>query len=77
MDPANLYRAIKRLERDDLVESLGRRVVEGDTRRRYYGLTDLGRQVAAAESQRLERLTHVARSRNLVPSMVPSTEASS
>lgn len=74
MDPANLYRAIKRLKRDRLVEDLGRRQVEAlegsdvDERRRYYGLTELGRQAVSAESQRLERLTRVARERRLVPS---------
>ncbi|MDA8018083.1 MAG: PadR family transcriptional regulator [Thermoanaerobaculia bacterium] len=74
MDPANLYRAIKRLKRDGLVEDLGRRGVEAtggtdvDTRRRYYGLTEAGRGAVAAESLRLERLTRVARERLLVPS---------
>lgn len=74
MDPANLYRAVKRLERDGLVQVLGRRAVAAlddpsqDERRRYYELTDAGRRAVAAESARLERLTRVARRRNLVPS---------
>jgi DNA-binding PadR family transcriptional regulator len=70
MDPANLYRAVKRLKRDGLVEDLGRRPAESDDdeRRRYYGLTEAGRQAARAESLRLERLTAVARERRLVPS---------
>ena len=72
MDPANLYRAIKRLKRDGLVEDLGRRKVrtvadEVDSRRRYYGLTASGRDAATAESRRLERLTQVARERLLFP----------
>ena len=74
MDPANLYRAIKRLKRDGLVEDLGRRQVlalEGDdvdSRRRYYGLSEAGRDAVSAESRRLERLTRVARERLPVPS---------
>lgn len=74
MDPANLYRAIKRLKRDGLVENLGRRQVQAlggddvDSRRRYYGLTEAGRDAVSAESLRLERLTRVARERLLVPS---------
>ena len=74
MDPANLYRAIKRMQRDGLVEVLGRRTVQAiegsevDTRRRYYALTEAGRGAVSAESVRLERLTRVARERRLVPS---------
>lgn len=68
MDPANLYRAIKRLQRDALVRDLGRKEM-GDERRRYYALTDLGQQRVRAESLRLERLTRVARERRLVPNV--------
>jgi hypothetical protein len=38
-----------------------------DARRRYYGLTRLGRTVAAAEAQRLERAVAAARARNVLP----------
>ncbi|MEM7583388.1 MAG: PadR family transcriptional regulator [Acidobacteriota bacterium] len=69
MDPANLYRAIKRLLRDGLVEDRGRRPAAQarDERRRYYAMTSEGRRVAAGEAGRLEKLTAVARSRHLIP----------
>ena len=37
-----------------------------DARRRYYGLTDLGRDVATAEARRLERLLAMARDKRLL-----------
>lgn len=69
MDPANLYRAIKRLLRDGLVEDLGRRPSElaGDERRRFYAMTREGQRLATLEATRLEKLTAVARSRRLIP----------
>lgn len=38
----------------------------GDERRRYYRLTAHGREVAAAEAERLERLVGLARARRLL-----------
>lgn len=62
---STLYDALARLVDQGLIEEVpapddggaGRR----DKRRRYYGLTTLGRDVAAAERRRLERLVGVAR----------------
>jgi DNA-binding PadR family transcriptional regulator len=56
-----LYLAIQRLEQEGLLEEC-----EGDSRRRFYRLTDEGREVAAAEARRLASLLGVARSRKLV-----------
>lgn len=69
MDPANLYRAIKRLIRDGLVtEKDKRRVAEAnDERRRYYAITTFGRKVVAAEAARLDELAAAARAMNLIP----------
>jgi DNA-binding PadR family transcriptional regulator len=51
--PATLYGTLKRLIDEDLiVESCQRPAPEqDDARRRYYGLTPLGRRVLAAESE--------------------------
>jgi hypothetical protein len=38
-----------------------------DERRRYYGLTTLGRAVAIAESRRLEATLGIARAKRLIP----------
>jgi DNA-binding PadR family transcriptional regulator len=56
--PATLYRSIKRLLDAGLIEELDERPDPGldDERRRYYKLTDVGRRVAKAELERLQRL---------------------
>jgi hypothetical protein len=37
-----------------------------DERRRYYGMTLKGRQVASAEAERMDEMVAAARSRNLL-----------
>ncbi|MEP6764092.1 MAG: PadR family transcriptional regulator [Gemmatimonadaceae bacterium] len=58
LEPGNLYRVLKRLVDDRLIEISGKRPVEAldDERRRYYKLTALGTRVAAAEGDRLRAL---------------------
>jgi len=58
-----LYRTIKRLLDDRLIEECDRpRGSDGeDERRRYYQLTRRGREALAAEGQRLERLSREIR----------------
>ncbi|MGH9323861.1 MAG: PadR family transcriptional regulator [Vicinamibacteria bacterium] len=58
-----LYLAIERLEQEGLIEEEPGPM----SRRRYYRLTPLGRQVAAAETRRLATLIGVARVKKLVP----------
>lgn len=69
LDPANLYRSIRRLVRDRLVREADRRPTgdSSDERRRYYAVTDLGRQVLRLEASRLARLADAARARRLIP----------
>lgn len=57
-----LYLAIERLELEGLIEE----EPSSDARRRYYGLTPLGRDTAAAEAKRLATLLGVARGKKLV-----------
>mgnify|MGYP001821011823 CR=1 FL=1 len=66
--PGTLYEAIQRLVKNRLIEeSCDRPDSEmDDQRRRYYRLTDLGRQVLQAESDRLAALVGFARTKNLV-----------
>jgi DNA-binding PadR family transcriptional regulator len=68
MDPANLYRTLKRLVRDGLVEDAGKAPSDeaGGERRRYYAITALGQQVVAAEAERIGRLAEIARERALI-----------
>jgi DNA-binding PadR family transcriptional regulator len=63
--PATLYGTLRRLIEEDLIEESDERPAAGldDARRRYYRLTRLGRRVLAAESERLEELVRVIRSK--------------
>lgn len=63
--PATLYGALKRLSDEELIEESDQRPAAeiDDARRRYYRLTRLGRRVLVAESQRLEDLVRVIRSK--------------
>lgn len=55
LGPGTLYGALKRLVAEGWVRETVRRrdPGHGDERRRYYALTEAGRRVLAAESQRL------------------------
>ena len=69
VDPANLYRAIKRMSSTGLVEEAESRPAKeaGDERRRYYRITSLGRDVVKAKAAKLAELTAFARARHLIP----------
>ena len=58
LDPANLYRSLKRLARDGLVDDAAPPVDAGTSeQRRYFQITRLGRSVVAAEAARLAHIT--------------------
>jgi DNA-binding PadR family transcriptional regulator len=58
----SLYLAMLRLEERGLIAESGEAVgSDGDGRRRYYALTDLGRAVMRAEAARLAELVAAAR----------------
>ena len=65
LGPATLYRSIKHLVEDGLIEESDVRPDPAldDERRHYYRLTELGRQVVLAEVRRLEEALVVARTR--------------
>jgi DNA-binding PadR family transcriptional regulator len=67
LDPANLYRSLRKLERDELVSEVktSARNTDGPPRR-FFELTRLGRAVLAAEAHRLTQLADAARRRKLV-----------
>jgi DNA-binding PadR family transcriptional regulator len=70
LDPANLYRAMKRLIRDGLVATGDERASDesGGQKRRYYTITAFGREVVALEAARLAALADAARAAHLIPS---------
>lgn len=69
LGPGTLYGCIQRMiatglirECNDVVPPPGE--IE---RRRYYGITPYGRQIAASEAQRLSSLVHLAHKLRLIP----------
>jgi DNA-binding PadR family transcriptional regulator len=68
LSAATLYGNLARLEGSGLIEESDRRpeFALDDERRRYYRLTELGRQVAMAEAQRMEEALDQARAKHLV-----------
>jgi DNA-binding PadR family transcriptional regulator len=58
LEPGNLYKVLKRLVADGLIEAAAHREVSelDNERRRYYRLTRLGARVAALEAERLQTL---------------------
>ena len=63
--PATLYGTLKRLIDEELIEESDERPSPelDDARRRYYRLTGFGRRVLADESERLEDLVRIIRSK--------------
>jgi DNA-binding PadR family transcriptional regulator len=66
---SSLYAVLKRLVADALVVETEERPDPSldDERRRYYRLTEFGREVAVAEMKRLEGLLRQARAKRLLP----------
>jgi DNA-binding PadR family transcriptional regulator len=66
LSTGTLYGLIKRFLDDELIVELAP-AADDDERRRPYKLTSFGREVAAAEASRLERLVIAARAVRLLP----------
>src|SRR5438128_7314758 len=73
LGPATLYRSIKRLVEDGLIEESDVRPDPAldDERRHYYRLTEFGRQIVVAEVRRLEEALVVARTRRGLRGLLP------
>ena len=63
--PGTLYSTMNRMLDDGLIEESPDRPPDADRRRRYYGVTQFGRQVIAAEAERMAVLLAVARREKL------------
>ena len=66
--PGNLYRTLRHLLDQGLIEESKRRPDPSldDERRRYFRLTSFGSRVARAEANRLERVVLEARAKNML-----------
>lgn len=67
MGNGTLYGSLKRMLADELLEEAGERAEGDDTRRKYYRLTELGREAMHAEIQRYRETWEVIRSYDLAP----------
>ena len=68
LEAGSLYRTIRRLADQKLLEEAARRPASDvdDERRRYYRLTPFGRRVVAAEAARLRALVRLAEQARLL-----------
>jgi DNA-binding PadR family transcriptional regulator len=74
LSTGTLYGIIKRLLAEGMVLECRHRParVHDDARRRYYQLTEWGRQVAVSEAERMEKLIMMARVKNLLKKPKPA-----
>jgi DNA-binding PadR family transcriptional regulator len=66
IEAGNLYRHLRGLEDDALIDTAPAPRTETDERRIYYRLTPLGRRVLAAELVRLRSLVRLAEERGII-----------
>lgn len=68
LGPGTLYGAVKRLLQGGLIIEIDERPDPAldDSRRRYYALTALGREVLQTEAARLEGMVAIARHKNVL-----------
>lgn len=67
LGPGTLYNAVAKMLDEGLIEEVDAPTEEADPRRRYYRVTAAGRQLAAAEAARLDRLVRAARAKQILP----------
>jgi DNA-binding PadR family transcriptional regulator len=66
LEAGSLYRLIRRMEAEGLIEASSTRRANDDDRRIYYRLSSFGRRVIAAEMLRLRELVRLAEDRRLI-----------
>lgn len=67
LGPGTLYDNLRKFIQDGWVQELGPRRGDDDPRRRYYRLSDAGRDILRAETARLTRVVRESRSRLRIP----------
>lgn len=66
LEAGNLYRTIRRLESDGLIDESAGLPSSVDERRRYYRLTPFGKRVLAAELERVRDLVRLGEERQVI-----------
>ena len=74
LSAGTLYTIVRRFVQEGVIAESDARPDPAldDERRRYYGLTDFGRDVARAEARRMETALGMARAKNLIPRPKPA-----
>ena len=67
LGPGTLYRSLKKMTRDGLVVEVSPPRRDEDPRRKFYRITNAGREVLQAEASRYEQIVEVARERHVLP----------
>lgn len=67
LGPGTLYRSLKEMTAGGLVEEVPPTREDEDPRRKFYRITQKGREILQAEARRYERVVDVARRRRVLP----------
>ncbi|MDA0327853.1 MAG: helix-turn-helix transcriptional regulator [Gemmatimonadetes bacterium] len=67
LGPGTLYRSLKEMTAEGLIEQAEAPDPGADPRRRFYDITARGRKAVHAEAARLARLVEVARANQVLP----------
>jgi DNA-binding PadR family transcriptional regulator len=67
LGPGTLYRTLKQLVTTASIEEAPARNADDDPRRRYYRITDAGRERVRSEAERLARIVRAARDNAVLP----------
>lgn len=67
LGPGTLYRSLKEMAREGLIDEVPAPADDADPRRKYYRVTDEGRRLVGAEAARLASLVRLARERDVLP----------
>ena len=67
LGPGTLYRSLKEMTASGLLKEVRAPGPHADPRRRYYALTEAGRQALEADAVRYDRLSRLARKRGVLP----------
>lgn len=67
LGPGTLYRSLKEMTHDGLIQELESPRGDEDPRRKFYRITALGRKLLRAEALRYENIVKIARRRDVLP----------
>ena len=67
LGPGTLYRSLKEMTLSGLVDEVPAPQKDEDPRRKFYRMTNVGREALKAEASRYEHIVEVARQRRVLP----------